>query len=256
MTENTTPSSEIDPNTRRNRASFLLVSAGALLIVAGALGMASTFVLGVPSQAAEEPGGATPSVSIATDGKAPTPASTLRPGAPTPLPPPTLIAPAGSTSIPPNEGTAEGFVEAATAAPSVPLQPTQTYDLPIIEWTQEEIYALQWTCYGEVGGMQEVKLDACWSVISTVRARYAYSNGFSETDVIGTLSRPGQFSITFYTDRPGPDDELNWAVDQYRAGARGSCNGYLYFDSVPGGPSLCVIRAANGQWVEFHNGWN
>ncbi len=248
MTETPTPSHQIEPSTRRNRASFLLVSAGVLLVVVGALGMATTFVLDAPPRAAEEPGGMIPPEDIETTGKAPTATLTLRPGAPTPLPPPTLIAPAGSTPVP-AETTGAG-------TPTAALNPTQTYDLPIIEWTQAEIYALQWTCYGEVGGMQEVKIDACWSVISTVRARYAYSNGFTETDVIGTLSRPGQFSITFYTDRPGPDDELNWAVDQYRAGARGSCNGYLYFDSAPGGPSLCVIRAANGQWVEFHNGWN
>jgi len=56
-------------------------------------------------------------------------------------------------------------------------------------------------------------------------------------------------------DRPAPDVLLQEAVAQYKWGARGSCNGYLYYDSVPGGPSLCVIEAANGQFVEFHNGW-
>jgi hypothetical protein len=48
---------------------------------------------------------------------------------------------------------------------------------------------------------------------------------------------------------------LLWAVEQYQAGARGSCNGYPYFDSVPGGPSSCVIYGPGGQFEEFHTGW-
>jgi hypothetical protein len=110
-------------------------------------------------------------------------------------------------------------------------------------------------CYGEVGGFAEAKVDACLSVISTVRARYAYYNEFPETDVIGTLMRPGQFLITIHTDRPGPDPDLNWTVEMYAAGMRGSCTGFLYFNSAPGGPVLCTIRAGNGSFMEFHNGW-
>lgn len=133
--------------------------------------------------------------------------------------------------------------------------PTPTVTPPVIEWSQAEKYALSWLCYGEVGGMQEVKVDACLSVISTVRARYAYYNAFGETTVLETLMRPGQFNISIRTDIPSPDPDLNWTVELYVAGARGACTGYLYFNSVPGGPSECVIRASNGQWVEFHNGW-
>ena len=86
--------------------------------------------------------------------------------------------------------------------------------------------------------------------------RYAYEDDpYHESTIAGTLQRENQFPIDFELDRPAPDDELVSAVDQYQWGARGSCTGYLYYDSVPGGPSLCVIRASNNQFVEFHNGW-
>lgn len=125
-----------------------------------------------------------------------------------------------------------------------------------IPWTQEELNALSWLCYSEIRGMAERRVDACLSVVSTVRQRYAYANEFDETDIAGTLARPRQFPVEIHFDYPAPDQELYWAVTQYQYGARGSCNGYLYYDSVPGGPSLCVVRASNGQWEEFHNGWD
>lgn len=162
---------------------------------------------------------------------------------PTNTPLPTQTPAPTSTSIPTATATPEPTTEATSEPPAE------------IFWTQEEKNALGWLCYGEVGGMAGAKVDACLSVLSTVRARYAYSNGFSETDVMGTLLRPGQFNVTVHTDRPGPDPDLNWAVEQYMNGMRGSCNGYLYFDSVPGGPSLCQIFSNYG-WIEFHNGWN
>lgn len=133
--------------------------------------------------------------------------------------------------------------------------PTPTVTPPVIRWTQAEKNALSWMCYGEVGGMAEAKVDACLSVISTVRARYAYFNNFGETDVLSTLLRPGQFAISIRSDIPSPDPDINWAVEIYMNGTRGSCTGFLYFNSAPGGPSLCMIRSSNGQWVEFHNGW-
>ena len=104
--------------------------------------------------------------------------------------------------------------------------------------------------------MGAVRIDACWSVLATVRQRYAYPNEFAETDVAGTLARPGQFPIEFHFDYPAPDEELYNAVLQYQWGARGSCSGYLYYDSVPGGPSECGIYSENGSWIEFHNGWD
>ena len=145
-----------------------------------------------------------------------------------------------------------------TEAAAAPEAPTATFPPPPeIVWTDAEKNVLSWLCRGEVGGMAEVKIDACLSVISTVRARYAYGSGFSETDVIGTISRPGQFTgIVWETDRPAPDPDLLWAVNQYQSGARGSCTGFLYFDSIPGGPVLCTITSSNGQFMEFHNGWN
>lgn len=133
------------------------------------------------------------------------------------------------------------------------MQPTQTVDLTPIAWTEEEKNALSWMCFYEVGGMGAMRDDACLSVISTVRARYVYGSGLG-TDVLSVLRWPGQFNIEVRTDSPHPD--LFPVVERYQQGARGSCNGYFYFDSVPGGPSSCVIYGAANQFIEFHNGWS
>ncbi len=165
----------------------------------------------------------------------------------TPLPTPTL----------PRQAIVERqFIPITTPQPSPSPSPTPT-SAPVtpIPWTQEEINALSWLCYYEVRGMAEARVDACLSVISTVRARYAYGSGFAETDVISTLRRPGQFNFDFDPSQPAPDAEMYWVVQQYQWGMRGSCNGFLYFDSVPGGPSLCVIQSSTGEFMEFHNGW-
>ena len=141
-----------------------------------------------------------------------------------------------------------------TPIPTSTPAPTSTDGPPPeIEWTQAERYALQWLCYGEVGGMTGVKVDACLSVISTVRARYAYANNFNYSDLLSVIMAPGQFNVTVYTDQPGPDPDLNWAVDQYQTGARGTCNGYLYFNSIPGALAECTLRSSNGQFLQFHN---
>lgn len=142
---------------------------------------------------------------------------------------------------------------APTATPTPSPTPTNPPP-PVIEWTEQEINALTWLCYYEVRGMGAVRNDACLSVISTVRARYAYNSGFRETDVISTLLGEGQFSFTFDPGQPAPDPSLRDLVIAYQYGARGSCTGYLYFDSIPGGPSLCVL-SGGGQFIEFHNGW-
>ncbi|MBN1311825.1 MAG: hypothetical protein JXB30_10420 [Anaerolineae bacterium] len=139
-----------------------------------------------------------------------------------------------------------------TATPTPEL--TQTA-LPTIAWTDAEKNALSWLCWYEVRGMGDVVADACLSVISTVRARYAYNSGFGTNDVISTILAEGQFTgVEIDTSQPA-SSELYWLAEIYANGARGSCTGYFYFDSVPGGPSLCVIRSSNGQFIEFHNGW-
>ncbi len=243
--------------TQNRRRAALMVAVGASLLTAALGGMVLLWVSGAPVEdAAARPAASLTHEAAADASGAPTGAG--RGGAQqqaarvTPLPPPTLIpTPDLDTLFPAT--TAESSA-APTAEPTTQPDEGPASTPPPIVWTQEEKNALGWLCYGEVGGMAERKVDACLSVISTVRARYAYSNGFPETDVLGTLRRPGQFNVTIYTDRPGPDPDLNWAVEQYQAGARGSCSGYLYFDSVPGGPSLCQIYSSGG-WIEFHNGW-
>jgi hypothetical protein len=107
-------------------------------------------------------------------------------------------------------------------------------------------------CYYEVGGMGRVRYDACLSVISTVRARYVFGGGMG-TDVLSVMSWPNQFNIPIETATPHSD--FIGTVEQYQTGARGSCSGYFYFDSDPGGPVGCTIFGADNQFIEFHNGW-
>lgn len=134
-------------------------------------------------------------------------------------------------------------------------EPSPTFDAPEIHWSQADKNALSWLCYGEVGGMGWAKIDACLSVISTVRVRYAYNNSFASDSVVEALTRPGQFPVRIETDRPSPDPELNQAVEQYEQGLRGSCTGFKYFNSVPGYPGECVIYGPAGQFIQFHNSW-
>lgn len=131
---------------------------------------------------------------------------------------------------------------------------TPTFDAPEIHWSQADKNALSWLCYGEVGGMAWAKVDACLSIISTVRVRYAYGTGASDT-VYEALTRPGQFNVRIETDRPSPDDELNQTVELYEQGMRGSCTGFRYFNSSPGAPGDCVIYGPLGQFVQFHHSW-
>jgi hypothetical protein len=143
-----------------------------------------------------------------------------------------------------------------TAIPTVPPTPTPgpTIPAPPIEWTTEEANALAWLCYGEVGGMGWSKVDACLSVISTVRARYAYTNGFYTSSVLETITAPGQFNVRIETDQPGPSAELNEAVQLYADGVRGSCSGYLYFTGQPRSDA-CVIYGYGNQALYFFNSW-
>jgi hypothetical protein len=143
-----------------------------------------------------------------------------------------------------------------TEAPTITPIPSPTPGpIPTIVWTEAERNALSWLCLGEVKALDELRVDACLSVLSTVRQRYAYPSAFNESSVAEVLAHPGQFNVTIHTDRPAPDPAMMQAVLAYESGARGSCTGYLYFNSTPGGPSLCVIRSADGSYIEFHNGW-
>ncbi len=218
-----------------------LIAIGATLVVLSVSGL--VLIQGLPepkTQAAQPPGVTEPARQTASPPSIPAP--TLQEMTPTPL--------------------GQALIERRVVAPSTrtptpgPTETSTPKPPPLIEWTAEEKNALSWLCYGEIGGMAEAKIDACLSVISTVRARYAYAvGGFPETDVISTLLRPGQFHVAIHTDRPAADPDLYWAVEQYQYGMRGSCNGYLYFNSIPGGPSECVIRSSNGQFMQFHNSW-
>lgn len=167
-----------------------------------------------------------------------------------------VISPPTLTQTPTPQDTSAPFSEHTSEEPAISTtaaQPTATIETTPISWTQAEKNALSWMCFYEVGGMGAARTDACLSVISTVRARYVYGSGLGD-DVLSVLQWPNQFNIEIRTDAPYPD--LISVVEQYQNGARGSCNGYFYFDSVPGGPSLCVIYGDANQFIEFHNGWH
>lgn len=221
--------------------SYGVLATGVLLIGLGALALA--FLLNRPLTA---------QIASTAENPVKIPVATLPPGAPDTTSEAARIDRA--LIAPPTRTPTPTLTPSPTAIPTSTLAPTSTDGPPPeIEWTQAERYALQWLCYGEVGGMTGVKVDACLSVISTVRARYAYANRFNYPDLLSAVMAPGQFNVTLYTDQPGPDADLNWAVDQYQTGARGSCNGYLYFNSIPGGPAECTLRSSNGQFLQFHN---
>lgn len=197
-------------------------------------------------------------------------AATATPATPSLTPLPTLDAPAGPTALP-GARIERGVVAPPTHTPTPTLTPTPTVtptptETPIpsprptrtpepaveIEWTQAEKNALSWLCYGEAGGMGVTRVDACLSVISTVRARYAYSNRYSATNVLETITAPGQFNVRIETDRPVPDAEMVSAVEDYQRGARGSCSGYLHFDSASPRANDCVIYGYGGTWLRFY----
>ncbi len=151
---------------------------------------------------------------------------------------------------------------------------------------------LQKLCIVEARGMGEKRKDACMSVVSTVFERmYKYNAtkgafGLSDGTVRGTLAHHSsshdangnlngvlwQFPpwvafgceiLTGGYDNPACLDNYikaneSWtrrAIDNYLFHFyHGTCNGYLYYDSIVGGPSLCKI-AFGQSFIEFHNGW-
>lgn len=219
--------------------AIVLVAFGTALVLLSAAGL--WLLSGQPEEQAEFAEQDTP---VSATDRPPVASKTMLPMTPSLLP---------TYGVTPQATTGETLKP--TAEPTLAVEATPDLPRTPIAWTEAEKNALSWLCLHEVGGMGSTRIDACLSVVSTVRARYAYSNNFPELDVISTLLKPNQFNIEFDTAQPAPDAELYAAVEQYQNGVRGSCNGYLFFDSVPGGPSLCVIWGAAGQFLEFHNGW-
>lgn len=133
--------------------------------------------------------------------------------------------------------------------------------------TADERELLIRLCVAEVFGMAEaVRQDACLSVISTVFARM---DGMiiSDGTIAGTLgwhkgdAEFWQFPpyVTLGCDYVHPSacrDTIDpafaeIAVDAYLRGARGSCDGYLFYNSIPGGTVDCLITDGS-QYAEFH----
>lgn len=234
------------------RARGWLIGGGAALLAAALAG----FVLLCPFTSGE----AWPLLDLA-----PTATATLTPTATPTATIPATVRRSDATPTAPAQAVIERQVIAPpthtptatpTAIPTVAptSTPGPTVPAPPIEWTTEEANALAWLCYGEAGGMGWSKVDACLSVISTVRARYAYENRFYTSSVLETIIAPGQFNVRIETDQPGPDPDLNQAVELYAGGMRGSCNGYLYFTGQPQSDA-CVIYGYGSQALYFFNSW-
>lgn len=207
-------------------------------------------VLPLTDRSPEQVGAAeTPVITTLAPGKgsASTPAKPSDRPTATLLPPPTVIHYGQEGEAPSAEAPSGEPAPRYTSTPAA----TPTLAEPVY-WTTEEQNALSWMCSGEVGGMGSAKTDACLSAISTVHTRYATASGFPETDVLSTLQKPNQFHVTIRTDVP---TDMLAVVELYMAGARGSCTGYIYFNSIPAGPAECVIYGAGSQFLNFHNSW-
>jgi hypothetical protein len=126
----------------------------------------------------------------------------------------------------------------------------------------------------ECRGMGWAVEDCTRSVVSTVLRRMAFyeethgAYGLSDGTVYGTLDHNyqglWQFPpwVTRGCEVVSEEACLDWVelqpfidyVRGYLADGQAPCAGYLYYDSIPGGNSLCKVETPQG-WIEFHQGW-
>lgn len=130
---------------------------------------------------------------------------------------------------------------------------------------------LSWLLYVEVRGMGNNTYDSGLSVLSTVfyRTKLKYlSDGTLRKTVSwctpdGSLCQFPAWVSTLNCDGiiyrvcPLADkitlNKMRHIVDLYLIGYRGSCNNYLYYNSIPGGLNDCSIRSTTtSDFMEFH----
>ena len=153
------------------------------------------------------------------------------------------------------------------AAPPVQLEVLPAMPIRYAGVSNAERELLVRLCVAEVFGMQPaIRVDACLSVIDTVFTRMK-TGTISDGTLEGTLGwhRESDYYwqfppwVTLGCERVPqeacrdnvPDGWAREAVELYLTGVRGSCSGYLYYNSIPGGSRDCVISDGN-QYAEFH----
>lgn len=139
-----------------------------------------------------------------------------------------------------------------------------------IVFSPDERKLLRRLLWYEVRGMADAREAVGLDVLDVVANRteiqlmsngtiYSTLNWHDATGGVWQFPPGVTFECWQIPDNAGcPDNyDLTWAdeiVDAYEDGERGPCEGMLYYDSIPGGPSLC--RQEGGlEFMEFHNGW-
>jgi hypothetical protein len=123
--------------------------------------------------------------------------------------------------------------------------------------------------------MNDLREDCALGVIETAALR-THQQYLSEGTVESTLERHSVDPVTGWQTWQFPPwivygcqgiigeacldgYPMDWAyqaVNKFIEGERSSCSGYLFYDSIPGGRSECVIETKTGrQFIEFYNRW-
>lgn len=133
-------------------------------------------------------------------------------------------------------------------------------------FNNDTVELLARNCVAEVRGMKEKREDACLSVTSTVLTRTTtrhISTGTVESTLNWHSGHTWQFVpwVTLGCEYVDPiacldNYSLDWArhaIGNYIIGERGSCDDYLYYNSIEGGNNDCIILSSNGSYIEFHS---
>lgn len=153
-----------------------------------------------------------------------------------------------------------------TIAPQATSSPKQEYTP-----TDSEIDALGRLCSVEVRDMTGVRDTACLSVVGTVMAR-TERGIMSDGTIQGTITRgcgPDTLECNFPAhvwwgcdgiqshacaySYPEDIEHFTRVVESYFEGARGVCDGRLFYGIKHFDTGDCIIQAANGLWQGWHN---
>lgn len=154
-----------------------------------------------------------------------------------------------------------------TATPRPPRRPKPAGYIP----TDTEIDALGRLCSIEVRDMTGVRDTACLSVVGTVMAR-TERGIMSDGTIQGTITRgcgPDTLECNFPAhvwwgcdgiqshacaySYPEDIEHFTRVVESYFEGARGVCDGRLFYGIKHFDTGDCIIQAANGLWQGWHN---
>ncbi len=163
-------------------------------------------------------------------------------------------------------------IATAITTPQATDLPRMTPYPDVIEVTQRDRTALAALCWVEVRGFNDVeRIDACYSVISTVTARATY-HLMSDGTVRGALAwgctkstQECQFPRYAWDGCQGINASIcpynspqmlllfQRIVDRYfDSGERGSCDGYLFYGDKFFDLPECQIHDGYGSYLNFH----